>query len=178
MILTMVATVLMITSVSAQRIDNAYGEARFLTEKMVEELGLNGLLREKVYQLNLSYLNGINSYNDLNGLGWRQRNKQLKSMLTASQWKRYKKSSYFYRPISWRGNAYVHNIYNEYPSSRPSFGGNRDNRPVTLPAPPNQRPVEVGRPQQPRKGSYNKGNDKPRRQDNGSSNRSFGNMRR
>ena len=178
MILTMVATVLMITSVSAQRIDNAYGEARFLTEKMVEELGLNSLLREKIYQLNLSYLSGINGYNDLNGLGWRQRNKQLKSILTASQWKRYKKSSYFYRPISWRGNAYVHNIYNAYPSSRPSFGDNRDNRPVTLPAPPNQRPVEMGRPQQTRKNTYDKNKVKQWRKNDNSSNRTFGNMRR
>lgn len=41
MILTMVAMIMMITSVSAQRIDNANMEARILTDKMTEELGLN-----------------------------------------------------------------------------------------------------------------------------------------
>ena len=59
MIMTMVAMVMMITSVSAQRIDNAYMEARFLTDKMVEELSLSSMLRETIYQLNLTYLNGI-----------------------------------------------------------------------------------------------------------------------
>ncbi|HCC86942.1 MAG TPA: hypothetical protein DEQ17_01465 [Prevotella sp.] len=178
MIMTMVAVMLMTMSVSAQRIGNASMEARFLTEKMVEELGLNSSLREKIYQLNFSYLNGINGRDDLNGSTWRLRNNKLKGVLTSSQWKKYKKSSYFYRPISWRGNAYVHNIYDKYSDSRPSFGGNRDNRPVTLPAPPNQRPVEIGRPQQPGKNNANRGNGNQRHYGDDSSNRSFGSMRR
>lgn len=41
MIMTMVAMVMMITSVSAQRIDNTNMETRILTDKMTEELGLN-----------------------------------------------------------------------------------------------------------------------------------------
>lgn len=53
MILTMVAMVMMITSVLAQRIDNTNMEARILTDKMTEELGLNSWQREKAYQMNL-----------------------------------------------------------------------------------------------------------------------------
>lgn len=178
MIMTMVAMVMMITSVSAQKIDNAYMEARFLTDKMVEELGLNSILREKIYQMNLSYLNGINSYKDISTQIWKLRNNQLKSILTASQWKNYKKASYFYRPISWRNNAYVHNIYVKYPNSQPSFGGNRANMPVSLPAPKGQRPVEIGRPQQSNNTVSNKNNGKTNSKNNNSSNRSFGNMKR
>lgn len=193
----MVAMVLMTTSVSAQRIDGVYMVARVLTDKMAEELGLSNVQREKAYQTNLYYLNGINGYRDINSQTWRQRNSQLKNILTTSQWKSYKRSSYFYRPISWRGDSYVYNFYSKYSDERPSFGGNRGNMAVTLPAPSRgQRPVEVGRPQQPNNmpfngnqgkpnGSYNKKNNGKSNDrkggsynDNGSSNRSFGSMRR
>lgn len=121
MILTMVAMIMMITSVSAQRIDNANMEALILTDKMTEELGLN----------------------------------------------------------SWRQNTYVHNIYAKYPSKKSSFGGNRANKPVTLPAPANQRPVEAGCPHQPNYTAYNKNHGKPNRTGStNTSNRSFGSMRR
>ena len=121
MIMTMVAMVMMITSVSAQRIDNINMEARILTDKMTAELGLN----------------------------------------------------------SWRNNAYVHNIYAKYPVKSSPFGGNRVNKPVTLPAPANQRPVEVGRPQQPNYTAFNKNNGKPNiTSGTNTSNRSFGSMRR
>ena len=177
MIMAMVAMIMMISSVSAQRIDNAYMEARVLTDKMAEELGLNNLLREKIYQLNIAYLNGINSYKDINAKVWKQRNSQLKSVLTSAQWKRYKNASYFYRPISWRNNAYVHNIYVKYPRPRPSFGGNRANKPVTLPMPKGQRPVEIGKPQRSNNTTYNKNNGKPSNNSNKSSNRNFGSRR-
>ena len=166
MILTMVAMIMMITSVSAQRIDNANMEARILTDKMTEELGLNSWQREKAYQMNLSYLNGISSYRD-------------KGILNAAQWKQYKNASYFYRPISWRQNTYVHNIYAKYPSKKSSFGGNRANKPVTFPAPANQCPVEAGSPHQPNYTAYNKNHGKPNRTGStNTSNRSFGSMRR
>lgn len=183
----MVAMILMATSVSAQKVDGTYILARVLTDRMVGELGLSNSQREKAYQTNLYYLNGINGYGDISSRIWRQRNSQLKNILTSSQWKRYKKSSYFYRPISWSGNSYVNNFGAKVPANKPSFGGNRDNRPVPLPAPRNnQRPVEIGRPQQSNdapfnknKGSYNKKNNgKPNDRNGGSDNRSFGSMRR
>lgn len=179
MILTMVAMIMMITSVSAQRIDNTIMEARILTDKMTEELGLNSWQREKAYQMNLSYLNGISSYRDINSQVWKTRNNALKGILNAAQWKQYKNASYFYRPISWRQNTYVHNIYAKYPSKKSSFGGNRANKPVTFPAPANQRPVEAGSPHQPNYTAYNKNHGKPNRTGStNTSNRSFGSMRR
>ena len=109
---------MMITSVSAQRINNTSMEARILTDKMTAELGLNSWQREKAYQMNLSYLNGINSYRDIDSHIWKIRNNALKGILNVSQWKLYKNASYFYRPISWRSNAYVHNIYAKYPKQK------------------------------------------------------------
>ena len=175
MIMAMVAMVTLTASALAQKIDRAYVEARFLTEKMVDELGLSDWQREKVYQMNLSYLTGINSYRDIDSKVWKNRNKQLKGLLTSSQWKRYKNASYFYRPIGWRDNAYVHNIYSKYSSRRPSWNGNRGNRPVTLPAQGDQRPVEMGRP--PKNNDKHFGRDNGKR-DGNSSNRSFGSLRR
>lgn len=70
MIMAMVAMVMMATTVSAQKIDGVYLVARALTDKMAEELGLSGVQREKTYQANLYYLNGINSYRDLGASGY------------------------------------------------------------------------------------------------------------
>lgn len=120
----------MFTSVNAQRLTDIQAEARFITDKMVVELGLSNVQRNNILNINLTYLDGIRSYRDIDASGWKYRNKQLKRMLTAKQWKRYKEASYFYRPISWRNNAYIHNIYAKYPKQnwrkdgpRPDFKG-------------------------------------------------------
>lgn len=105
----------MFTSVNAQRLTDIQAEARFITDKMVVELGLSNVQRNNILNINLTYLDGIRSYRDIDASGWKYRNKQLKRMLTAKQWKKYKEASYFYRPISWRNNAYFHNIYAKYP---------------------------------------------------------------
>lgn len=95
MILTMIMTAVMTTSISAQRISNTTIEARFLTDKMVDELGLNSWQREKAYQMNLNYLNSINSYKDIDAGIWKMRNQELKNILTVNQWNAYKSTSYF-----------------------------------------------------------------------------------
>lgn len=114
-LLTAVATLMMLTSASAQRLTNVMAEAQFITDKMIVELGLNSSLRNSILQVNIGYLNGIDSYRDIDSDGWRYRNRRLKAMLSDKQWKMYKKAGYFYRPIGWRDNAYVHNIYARYP---------------------------------------------------------------
>lgn len=179
MIMAMVAMIMMASSVSAQKIDGVYLVARALTDKMVEELGLSNVQRDKTYQANLYYLNGINSRGDINSRIWKQRNSELKGILTSSQWKRYKNASGFYRPISWRDNSYVHNFSDNRHSMKPSRDGNRGNMAVTLPAPSHgQRPVVTGRPQQAMKTTYGKDNDRPNVKKENSGNRTFGSMRR
>ena len=113
--LAIVAAMIIAVSASAQRLTDVTAEARLITDKMVLELGLNNIQRNSILQLNINYLNGITSYRDIDADGWKYRNKQLKKLLTSKQWKLYKDTYYFYRPISWRDNAYIHNIYAKYP---------------------------------------------------------------
>lgn len=113
--LTLAVALITALSASAQRLTNIRAEARFITDKMVLELGLTNVQRNNIMQLNLGYLDAINSYRDINGKAWKHRNKELRRMMSDRQWRRYKESYYFYQPISWRSNAYVHNIYSKYP---------------------------------------------------------------
>lgn len=115
LVLTLAVALITALSASAQRLTNIRAEARFITDKMVLELGLTNVQRNNIMRLNLDYLDAINSYRDLNGRAWKHRNKELRRMMSDSQWKRYREAYYFYQPISWRDNAYVHNIYTRYP---------------------------------------------------------------
>lgn len=175
MILTLMMVLSMTIGANAQRLDNTYMEARILTDHMADELGLNSWQIEKAYQMNLDYLNGISSYRDIDAQIWTLRNNQLKSILNAAQWNLYKKASYFYRPISWRQGAYVHNIYAKYPTAPRVVPNNRVtkpmpqvNRPVTLPLQNNERPVNVSTKRNP--GNMTAKKEEPKR--------SFGSMRR
>ena len=130
-LLAIVAAFMMIASVNAQRLVDIQTEARFITDKMVMELGLSNVQRNNILNINLTYLDGIRSYRDIDSHGWKYRNKQLKHILSDKQWKKYKKPYYFYRPISWRNSAYVHNIYAKYPKANYRPNGPRpqyDNR--------------------------------------------------
>ena len=114
-LLAIVAAFVMITSANAQRLTDIQAEARFITDKMIVELGLNSAQRNSLMNINLNYLDGIRSYRDIDAYGWHYRNKQIKRMLNARQWKRFKEAYYFYHPIGWNNNTYIYNIYNKYP---------------------------------------------------------------
>ncbi len=114
-LLAIVAAFVMMTSANAQRLTNIYAEATFITDQMIMELGLNSSQRNGILNINLSYLKGINSYRDIDAYGWQYRNEQIRRMLTARQWRKFRESYYFYRPIGWHNDVYVHNIYKKYP---------------------------------------------------------------
>lgn len=114
-LLAIVAAFVMITSANAQRLTDIQTEARFITDKMIVELGLSNVQRNNLLNINLNYLDGIRSYRDIDAYGWHYRNKQLKRMLNDRQWKRFKEAYYFYHPIGWNNNTYIYNIYNKYP---------------------------------------------------------------
>ena len=114
-LLAIVAAFVMITSANAQRLTDIQAEARFITDKMIVELGLNSAQRNSLLNINLNYLDGIRSYRDIDAYGGHYRNRQLKRMLNARQWKRFKEAYYFYHPIGWNNNTYIYNIYNKYP---------------------------------------------------------------
>ena len=114
-LLAIVAAFVMITSANAQRLTDIQTVARFITDKMIVELGLSNVQRNSLLNINLNYLDGIRSYRDIDAYGWHYRNRQLKRMLNARQWKRFKEAYYFYHPIGWNNNTYIYNIYNKYP---------------------------------------------------------------
>ena len=123
-----VAAIVMITTASAQKLTNIRAEASFITDKMIVELGLNKAQRNSILNINLSYLNGINNYRDIDAYGWKHRNSQLRRILSPRQWKRFCESYYFYRPIGWRDRAYVHNIYVKYPKHNCHHRPHYDNK--------------------------------------------------
>lgn len=137
-ILSIIAALMIASSASAQKLANINIEASFITDKMITELGLSNSQRNGILQINLNYLNGINSYRDIKADGWKHRNKKLRKMLSDSQWKRYKASSYFYSPIGWNEGGYIHYIYNKYPKQRgrKQFGREDADRRFGTPPPP------------------------------------------
>ena len=72
-LLAIVAAFVMITSANAQRLTDIQAEARFITDKMIVELGLNSVQRNSLLNINLNYLDGIRSYRDIDAYGWHYR---------------------------------------------------------------------------------------------------------
>ena len=64
-LLAIVAAFVMITSANAQRLTDIQAEARFITDKMIVELGLSNVQRNSLLNINLNYLDGIRSYRDI-----------------------------------------------------------------------------------------------------------------
>ena len=111
----------MIVSASAQRLADVRVEATVITDKMIAELGIGPGYRNSILNINLAYLNSINSYRDIDSYGWERRNREMRRYLSPGQWRKYCNTYYFYRPIGWQNRAYVHHIYRRYPTCRPGY---------------------------------------------------------
>lgn len=70
-----VATLVVIVSASAQRLADVRAEATIITDKMIAELGIGPGYRNSILNINLAYLNSINSYRDIDAYGWERRNR-------------------------------------------------------------------------------------------------------
>ncbi len=114
-----VAALVVFTSVSAQRLADVRVEATIITDKMIAELGIGPGYRNSILNINLAYLNSINSYRDIDAYGWERRNREMRRYLSPGQWRKYCNTYYFYRPIGWQNRAYVHHIYRRYPACQP-----------------------------------------------------------
>lgn len=114
-----VAALVVIVSASAQRLADVRAEATVITDKMIAELGIGPGYRNSILNINLAYLNSINSYRDIDAYGWERRNREIRRYLSPGQWRKYCNTYYFYRPIGWQNRAYVHHIYRRYPTCRP-----------------------------------------------------------
>lgn len=100
---------------NAMSYEQARNEALFLTDKMAYELNLTEDQYEAVYEINLDYLMGVTSYDDVYALGWERRNSDLAFVLFDWQLTVYRTASYFYRPLYWHGGYWHFGIYARYP---------------------------------------------------------------
>lgn len=118
-----------VTTASAMSYEQARQQALFLTDKMAYELNLTNEQYEAAYEVNLDYLMGIDTYDDLYGTYWRQRNLDLSYILLDWQYRSFVNASYFYRPLYWDGGYWHFGIYARYPRrdyfffGRPAFYG-------------------------------------------------------
>lgn len=103
------------TTASAMSYEQARQQALFLTDKMAYELNLTDDQYEAAYEVNLDYLMGINTYDDLYGIYWRQRNLDLSYILLDWQYRAFCDATYFYRPLYWDGGFWHFGIYARYP---------------------------------------------------------------
>ena len=103
------------TTASAMSYEQARQQALFLTDKMAYELNLTDDQYEAAYEVNLAYLMGINTYDDLYGVYWRQRNLDLSYILLDWQYRAFCDATYFYRPLYWDGGYWHFGIYARYP---------------------------------------------------------------
>ena len=103
------------TTASAMSYEQARQQALFLTDKMAYELNLTDDQYEAAYKVNLDYLMGINTYDDLYGVYWRQRNLDLSYILLDWQYRAFCDATYFYRPLYWDGGYWHFGIYARYP---------------------------------------------------------------
>ena len=103
------------TTASAMSYEQARQQALFLTDKMAYELNLTDDQYEAAYEVNLDYLMGINTYDDLYGEYWRQRNLDLSYILFDWQYRAFCDATYFYRPLYWDGGYWHFGIYARYP---------------------------------------------------------------
>ncbi len=103
------------TTASAMTSEQAPPFALFLTDTKADELNLTEDQYEAAYEVNLDYLMGINTYDDLYGVYWRQRNLDLSYILLDWQYRAFCNATYFYRPLYWDGGYWHFGIYARYP---------------------------------------------------------------
>ena len=115
LVLALVALFTMTIQASAMSYKQAREQALFLTDKMAYELNLTDEQYEAAYEINLDYLMGVNSYDDLYGAYWTQRNLDLSYILLDWQYRSYLNASYFYRPLYWDAGYWHFGIYARYP---------------------------------------------------------------
>ena len=103
------------TTASAMSYEQARQQALFLTDKMAYELNLTEDQYEAAYEVNLDYLMSVDTYDDLYGAYWRQRNMDLSYILLDWQYRTYINATYFYRPLYWNAGYWHFGIYARYP---------------------------------------------------------------
>ena len=115
MMTALVALFAFVASANAMSYEQARQQALFLTDKMAYELNLTEEQYEAAYEVNLDYLMGVNTQDDLYGVYWERRNLDLSYILLDWQYRMYLDATYFYRPLYWSGGYWHFGIYARYP---------------------------------------------------------------
>ena len=115
MLFTLVSMLTIAVSANAMSYEQARREALFLTDKMAYELNLNDAQYEAAYEINLDYLMGVTSYDNVFGPYWERRNLDLSYILYSWQWDMFRAATYFYRPLYWEAGHWHFGIYIRYP---------------------------------------------------------------
>ena len=115
MLFTLVTMLTIAVSANAMSYEQARREALFLTDKMAYELNLTDAQYEAAYEINLDYLMGVTSYNDVFGTYWERRNLDISYILYSWQWDLFRAATYFYRPLYWEAGVWHFGIYARYP---------------------------------------------------------------
>lgn len=105
----------MAMTTNAMGYEQARREALFLTDKMAYELNLTDQQYEAAYEINLDYLMGVTSVDDVYGTYWTRRNLDFGYILLDWQWRAFCAATYFYRPLYWNAGYWHFGIYARYP---------------------------------------------------------------
>ena len=115
LMMTLIAMVTMTISAQAMSYEQAREQALFLTDKMAYELNLTEDQYEAAYEVNLDYLLGVETQEDLYGEYWTRRNLDLSYILLDWQYSTFCAAAYFYRPLYWSAGCWHFGIYARYP---------------------------------------------------------------
>lgn len=115
MLFTLVSMLTIAAAANAMSYEQARNEALFLTDKMAYELNLNDAQYEAAYEINLDYLMGVTSYDNVYGPYWERRNLDLSYILYTWQWDLFRAATYFYRPLYWEAGHWHFGVYIHYP---------------------------------------------------------------
>ena len=126
-ILALTALLVMTVSASAMSYEQARQQALFLTDKMAYELNLTDAQYEAAYEINLDYLMGVRTVDDLYGTYWERRRLDFSYILLSWQYRAFCDAAYFFRPLYWDAGYWHFGIYARYPHrdyfffGRPTF---------------------------------------------------------
>ena len=126
-ILALTALLVMTVSASAMSYEQARQQALFLTDKMAYELNLTDAQYEAAYEINLDYLMGVRTVDDLYGIYWERRRLDFSYILLSWQYRAFCDAAYFFRPLYWDAGYWHFGIYARYPHrdyfffGRPTF---------------------------------------------------------
>lgn len=126
-ILALTALLVLTVSASAMSYEQARQQALFLTDKMAYELNLTDAQYEAAYEINLDYLMGVRTVDDLYGTYWERRRLDFSYILLSWQYRAFCDAAYFFRPLYWDAGYWHFGIYARYPHrdyfffGRPTF---------------------------------------------------------